>query len=96
MKQTTEEIEQTHASDSDKELRDLDLIPSKSSKGKDKVGGSFQGVPDFADLQRPTFENLPTDLRDALTSMTFFLETLLIRKMQSLIEQVEAAKRLHF
>ena len=41
VKQTTEEIEQTPASDSDEELRDLDLIPSKSSRGKCKVGGSF-------------------------------------------------------
>ena len=79
VKQTTKEIEQTPAFDSDEELRDLDLIPSKSSKGKGKVGGSFQGVPDFADLQRPTFENLPTDLGDALTSMMTFLETLLMR-----------------
>ena len=68
------------------------MILSKSSKGKGKVGGSFQEVPEFADLQRLTFDNLPTDLRDALTSMTTFLETLLTRKMQSLTEQVEAAK----
>ena len=44
------------------------------------------------DLQRPTFENLPADLKDALTSMTTFLETLLMKKMQSLTEQVEATR----
>ena len=92
LKKTAAEIEEIIAIDSDEELRDLDLIPSKSSRGKGKVGGSFQEVPEFADLQQPTFHNLPTDLRDALTSMTTFLENLLTRKMQSLTEQVEAAK----
>ena len=50
LKKTTAEIDEITATDSDKELRDLDLIPSKSSKGKDKVGGSYQEIPEFADL----------------------------------------------
>ena len=92
MEKTAEEIEQDTASDSEEELRDLDLIPTKGDKGKGKVGGSFQGIPDIGDVPRPTFNNLPTDLRDALTTMTDFLEQSFSSKFKTLLDQLENAK----